>query len=127
MFVFKKPEPAMYHSEATGAYFKFRQSNETEKELLRHYTSAEDTYNNKKSLYVSEVLRNADYYAAWLMEDFSDVTDENGKPHEIKNFDLRAKAGLIQTLRQSDTEFSKWFASHCEGAEKKATENAVAG
>jgi len=122
MFVFKKPEPAIYHSEATDADFKFRQSTDAEKRYLVEYTDYES-----KSLYVSNLLEFDDYYAAWLMEDFSKVNDENGKPHKFKDFDLRAKAGLIRTLKQSDPEFSKWFASHCEGAEKKAAENAVAG
>jgi len=122
MFIFKKPEPAIYHSEATGADFKFRQSTDAERGNLLAYTDWEN-----KSLYVSSLLENNDYYAAWLMEDFSGVQDENGKPHEYKKFDLRNKAGLIQTLKQSDPEFSKWFASHCEAAEKKAAETAAAG
>jgi len=126
MFVFKKPEPAIYHSEATDSDFKFRQSTDMENALLIEYIKVEDTYNNRKSLFVSSLVGKDDYYAAWLMEDFSGVQDENGKPHKIENFDLRTKAGLIQTLKQSDPEFSKWFASHCEAAEKKAAENAVA-
>jgi len=119
MFVFKKPEPVMYHSAATDADFKFRQHNEQEEACM--FTGA-----RLENVFAAALVEKDDYYAAWLMEDFSGVQDENGKPHNIKNFDLRAKAGLIEKLKQTDPEFSKWFASHCEAAEKKAAENAVA-
>ena len=47
------------------------------------------------------------------------MEDENGKSHIFSKFDLTNKAGLIQLLRQTDSEFAIWFAAHCEPAEKK--------
>jgi len=118
MFRFKKPEPAIYRSEATGAEFKFRQSNDKEKEKLALLMDSEASYLNRKSQQVSYIIEKDDWYAAWLMEDFSGVEDENGKPHVFSKFDLANKAGLAQSLRQTDSEFAPWFAAHCEPAEK---------
>jgi len=126
MFRYKKPEPATYRSEATGAEFKFRQSNQKEREKLNALVASENAYRNNQNLFVSEALASNDYYAAWLLEDFSGVEDENGKPHIFEKFDLMDKAGLIQTLKQTDSEFANWFKAHCEPAEKKIKEAATA-
>jgi hypothetical protein len=116
MFVFKKPEPFIYRSEATGADFKFRQSSAAEKHNLELYIEAEGNHRNNKNLLVSWHLGKDDYYAAWLLEDFSGVQDENGNPHGIANFSQPDKAGLIGKLRETDPKFEPWFASHCEAA-----------
>ncbi|GBU23814.1 hypothetical protein R83H12_00432 [Fibrobacteria bacterium R8-3-H12] len=121
MFRFKKPEPAVYHSEATGAEFKFRQSNAGEREKLELFVGIEQVRNNPNSR-MGSLMEKDNYYAAWLLEDFSGVEDENGKSHEFAKFDLDNKAKLIQTLKQTDSEFAPWFASHCEGVEKKIEE-----
>jgi len=126
MFKFKKPEPAIYRSEATGAEFKFRQSNQKEKEKLDVLVASESVHNNNKNLFVSEALAKEDYYAAWLLDDFSGVEDENGKSHVFSKFDLEAKAGLIQTLKQMDSEFAPWLEAYCEPVEKKIKEAATA-
>jgi uncharacterized protein YdcH (DUF465 family) len=125
MFTFKKPEPAIYRSEATGAEFKFRQSNQKEKEKLTAMIDSEADMLNKKSQRVSFIVEAEDYYAAWLLEDFSGVNDENGKSHVFTNFDLADKAGLMQTLKQTDSEFAPWFEAHCEPVEKKIKEAAT--
>jgi len=126
MFKFKKPEPATYRSEATGAEFKFRQSNDKEREKLEVLVSSASIHSNNDNLFVSNALEKTNYYAAWLLEGFSGVEDENGKPHRFEKFDLAAKAGLIQTLRQTDSEFISWFEAHCEPMEKKIKEAAPA-
>jgi hypothetical protein len=126
MLIYKKPEPAIYRSASTGADFKFRQSTAREAEKLEIYIAAEDRFQNNKNLYVSYRVGQSDYYAAWLLEDFSGVEDENGKPHVFANFDLASKAGLMQTLKQTDKEFAAWFEGHCEPLEKKIEEAASA-
>ncbi|MDR2554156.1 MAG: hypothetical protein LBC64_01900 [Fibromonadaceae bacterium] len=126
MFRFKKAEPAIYRSEATGAEFKFRQSSDKERENLAVLVETESAYQNKQSQRVSYVMEKDDWYAAWLMEDFSGVEDENGKSHVFAKFNLADKAGLIQSLRQTDSEFAAWFAAHCEPAEKKTETAPVA-
>jgi len=119
MFKYKKPEPSTYRSEATGAEFKFRQSNDKEKEALEFFVRVEEGGNNRNNLRVLWAKEHTNCYAAWLLEDFSGVEDENGKSHVFIKFDFEAKAGLIQTLRQTDSEFIMWFEAHCEPAEKK--------
>jgi hypothetical protein len=126
MFRFKKPQPAIYRSGATGAEFKFRQSNDKERENLAVLVNSEAEWLNKKRQQVSFILDSDDFYAAWLLDDFSGVEDENGKPHIFSTFDLAAKSGLIQSLRQTDSEFAPWFAAHCELPEKKIKEAAPA-
>jgi len=126
MFRFKKAEPAIYRSDATSAEFKFRQSNDKERENLALLINSEEVHFNKLSQRVSYVLEKDDYYAAWLLEDFSDVEDENGKSHVFAKFNLADKTGLIQSLRQTDSEFAPWFAAHCEPAEKKIEKAPVA-
>ena len=126
MFVFKKAILMAYLSEATEAEFKFRQSSQSERQELELYIHSESEYRNRKSLLASWSLNRDDYYAAWLLEDFSNV-QEDGKAHNIENFGLRDKAGLIKKLKEADARFAPWFASHCEPAEKKAEENAPAG
>jgi len=59
------------------------------------------------------------------MEDFSGIQDEKGNAHKFRDFDLQNKASLIKKLKQSDPEFSKWFASHCEAAETAAPSEVV--
>jgi len=127
MLRYKKPEPSVYRSEATGAEFKFRQSNGKERENLAIVIDSEAEWQNRKSQQVSCVRDKDDWYAAWLMEDFSGVEDENGKSHVFSQFNLANKAGLIQSLRQTDSEFAPWFAAHCEPPEKKIEEAAPAG
>jgi len=122
MFKFKKPEPAIYHSEATGAEFKFRQSNDKEREALEFFVRVEEGGNNRNNLRVLWAKERTNCYAAWLLEDFSGVEDENGKSHVFTKFDFEAKAGLMQTLRQTDSEFAPWFEAHCEPVEKKIKE-----
>jgi len=119
MFIHRKSEPAIYRSVATGAEFKFRQAGAKEQEKLALLVNAEDAFGNDKNLRVSYALAADDYYAAWLMEDFSGVEDGKGKPHLFRNFTLQDRAGLAEALRQKDAEFPKWFASHCEAPEKK--------
>jgi len=129
MFLFKKAEPAIYHSEATDAEFKFRQSTEKEREELEAYVASEKSINNEVSLWTDYALHKDDYHAAWLLEDFSGVQQggQGGKAHDIKQFDLRSKADLIQKLKEADAKFSHWFESFCEPPEKKIAEVAAGG
>ena len=126
MFKYKKPEPAIYHSEATGAEFKFRHSNDNEREALEFFVRVEENGNNRNNLRVLWAKERTNCYAAWLLEDFSGVEDENGKSHVSRDFSFEAKVGLIQTLRQTDSEFITWFEAHCEPMEKKIKEAAPA-
>jgi isopentenyldiphosphate isomerase len=126
MFTFKKAEPATYHSEATDAEFKFRQSTEKEREELGMYVTSEGVFNNQSNLWTDYILHKDDYYAAWLLNDFSGV-QQDGKAHEIKRFGLLDKADLIRELKEVDPKFSPWFESHCEPPEKKITEVAASG
>jgi len=126
MFVFKKAILATYHSEATDAEFKFRQSTEKDREELEIYVSSEGNINNQSSLWTNYALNRDDYHAAWLLEDFSGV-QQDGKAHNIKQFDLRSKADLIRELKEADSKFSPWFKAHCEPPEKKITEVAASG
>jgi len=124
MFVYKKPEPAVYQSEATGAMFKFRQSSAHERQKLDLLAMSEDVHNNNKNLHVSIAMDGDDYYAGWLMEDFQGVHDESGKSHAFASFTLADRAGLAHTLKGADSAFAAWFASHCEEPEKKIEEAA---
>jgi len=45
-----------------------------------------------------------------------------GNKYDILLRRTTAKAGLIQTLRQTDSEFISWFEAHCEPVEKKIKE-----
>jgi hypothetical protein len=127
MFVFKKSKPAMFNSEATGASFKFRQSSKSERDELELYIRSESEFKNKSSLLANWAMNRESYYAAWLLEDFSGVQDENGNPHGIASFGLGDKAGLMEKLKEVDPKFSSWFASHCEAAEKKIKEMDAGG
>jgi len=122
MFVFKKAKPAMFNSEATGSSFKFRQNSKNEREELELYIRSESEFKNKHSLLADWAMNKDDYAAAWLLEDFSGVQDENGNPHGIENFSLPDKARLIGKLKETDPKFEPWFASHCEATEKKIKE-----
>ncbi len=122
MFVFKKAKPAMFNSEATGSSFKFRQSSKNEQDELELYIRSESEYKNKNNLLADWAMNKESYYAAWLLEDFSGVQDENGNPHGIANFSLADKARLIEKLKETEPKFSSWFTSHSEAAEKKITE-----
>jgi len=126
VFVFEKAEPATYHSEATDAEFKFKQSSEKEREALGMYVSSEGIFNNQSGLWTDYVLHKDDYYAAWLLKDFSGV-QQGGQAHDIKRFELQDKADLIRKLKKADAEFSGWFAKHCEPPEKKIAEVAAGG
>jgi len=126
MFVFKKAEPVVYSSEATGAEFKFRQSSDGERAKFYSYVGYEKDSNNQESLWTEYLFHPDDYYAAWLLENFDGV-QQDGKAHDIKNFNLRSKADLIQQLKKADDKFSPWFKSHCEPAEKKIEEVAASG
>jgi hypothetical protein len=127
MFVFKKAKPAMFNSEATDSSFKFRQSSKNERDELELYIRSESEFKNKSNLLANWAMNRDSYYAAWLLEDFSGVQDENGNPHSIANFSLPDKAGLMDRLKETEPKFSSWFASHCEAAEKKITEMDVSG
>ncbi|MDR0517195.1 MAG: hypothetical protein LBH25_09155 [Fibromonadaceae bacterium] len=122
MFVFKKAKSAMFNSEATDSSFKFRQSSKNEQEELELYIRSESEYKNRSNLLANWAMNRESYYAAWLLEDFSGVQDENGNPHSVASFGLSDKAGLIEKLKGTDPKFSPWFASHCEAVEKKITE-----
>jgi uncharacterized protein YdcH (DUF465 family) len=122
MFVFKKAKSAMFNSEATSSVFKFRQSSKSERDELELYIRSESEFKNRHSLLASWAMNKEDYSAAWLLEDFSGVQDENGNPHSIANFNLQDKAGLIRKLKETDPKFEPWFASHCEQPEKKIKE-----
>jgi len=87
--------------------------------------SASNLKNDTANELADWAINKEDYVAAWLLEDFSDVQDENGNPHSIANFTLPDKARLIRKLRETDPKFGPWFASHCEAAEKKIKEVAV--
>ncbi len=126
MFLFKKPTLAIYNSEATGAEFKFRHCTEKDSEELDIYVGHEGNFNNQSSLWTNYAMHRDDYHAAWLLEDFSGV-QQDGKAHDIKQFDLRSKAELIQKLKEADAKFSPWFEAHCEPAEKKIEEVASSG
>jgi isopentenyldiphosphate isomerase len=125
MFVFKKAKPAMFNSEATSSNFKFRPNSKNEQEELELYIRSESELKNRHNLLADWAMNKEDYAAAWLLEDFSDVQDENGNPHSIANFSLPDKAKLIRKLRETDQKFDPWFASHCEAPEKKIKEVAA--
>ncbi|MDR3001118.1 MAG: hypothetical protein LBU89_07625 [Fibromonadaceae bacterium] len=125
MFVFKKPELAVYQLAETT--FKFRQSSERKESDLENFIRFENDYKNNNNLLADYATNKEDYYAAWLLKDFFNVHDENSKPCNIRDFDLEAKVGLIRALKKTDSEFSKWFASHCEPAEKKTKEDVPVG
>jgi len=126
MFVFKKSEPAVYHSEATGAEFKFRQSSEKDRIEFAGYVRFEKENFNDAILWAKYMYYPDNYYAAWLLESFSNV-QQDGKALDIRDFNLHARADLIQKLKEADNKFSLWFKSHCEPPEKKTEEISIVG
>ena len=126
MLTLKEAEPSTYHSEATGAEFKFKQSTREQKYKFNEYMDFEKEINNQEDLWVDYLFNQAAYYAAWLLADFSGV-ECNGKAHERKKLSLPRRAVVIKELKKADAKFSEWFEAHCEPPEKKITEVAAGG
>ena len=108
------------------AQFKFRRSNNEEIEKFQIAIGIERV-NNNDNLFADYWRNKDDYYAAFLLKDFSDVEDENGRPCRIAEFDLEERAGIIKGIKRTDSAFSPWFKAHCEPPEKKITEVAASG
>ena len=108
------------------AQFKFRRSNDDERKKLLLVIDLE-RFKNNENLLADYYYNEDDYYAAFLLKDFSDVEDENGKRCHIYEFDLEDRAGIIKGIKRTDPAFSEWFKAHCEPPEKKITEVAASG
>jgi len=106
-----------YYSKISDSKFKFRTNTSDAREEFRLYILAESKIRQKDDAAFNWDPYSEELYAAWLLEDFSGVEQQNGIPHNIANFKFQDKVGLIRKLISVDIDFITWYSIHSGVAE----------